>query len=199
LKQQAAAEGDPGKKQQLEARVKGQEAYVQQLREIKPTPPTVTFPTHMALFRGDREIQLHFMGRAHTGGDIVVFLPKERIVCTGDVMTNMPTRLSYMGDGFVNDWPQTLENVMRLEFDTVIPGHGEPFKGKDDIRRFQSLLRDLWTQAVALRKQGLSAVDAAKRVDLTNYASVPQIKGTGIELNEMARMYDVMDGRVLPR
>jgi glyoxylase-like metal-dependent hydrolase (beta-lactamase superfamily II) len=140
------------------------------------------------------------MGRAHTGGDVIVYLPKERVVCTGDVMTNMPTRLSYMGDGFVNEWPDTLENVLRLDFETVIPGHGEPFKGKNDLRYLQTVLRDLWTQASELRRKGYSAEEAAKKVDLTPHSGhVPQIRSTGIDLNEMARMYDVMQGRNLPR
>jgi glyoxylase-like metal-dependent hydrolase (beta-lactamase superfamily II) len=200
LTKQVASEADRTKKSELEARLGVQQAYVEALKEVQPTPPNVTFPARLTLYRGDREIQLHFMGRAHTGGDVIVYLPRERIVCTGDVMTNMPTRLSYMGDGFVNEWPETLENVSRLDFETVIPGHGEPFKGKDNFRYLQAVLRDLWTQASDLRKKGYSAEEAAKKVDLTPHsAHVPQIRGTGIDVNEMARMYDVMQGRSLPR
>jgi glyoxylase-like metal-dependent hydrolase (beta-lactamase superfamily II) len=48
--------------------------------ELKPAPPNVTLRTNMTLYRGDREIQIRFLGRAHTAGDVVVFLPKEKIV-----------------------------------------------------------------------------------------------------------------------
>ena len=89
----------------------------------------------MTLVRGTREIQIRFFGRAHTDGDIVVFLPKERMVATGDMITSA---LSYTGDAFIEEWPATLEGVLSLDFDAVLPGHGSVFKGKDHIRNLQA-------------------------------------------------------------
>jgi hypothetical protein len=70
---------------------------------------------------------------------------------------------------------------------TIIPGHGDPFRDKDRLRKYQAYLRDLWKQAGDLKKQGLSPDDAAKQIDLTSH------KGA------MLRIYDVIDGRLLPR
>ena len=56
---------------------------------------------------------------------------------------------------------------MSLDFDTVLPGHGSVFKGKDHIRNLQAYWRDFYQQATALRKQGVSPEEAAKRIDLT--------------------------------
>ena len=89
----------------------------------------------MTLHRGNREIQIRYMGRAHTDGDVVVFLPKERMIATGDMITSA---LSYTGDAFIEEWPATLEQVMTLDFDTVLPGHGNVFKGQDHIRNLQA-------------------------------------------------------------
>src|SRR5713101_3858871 len=83
--------------------------------ELKPTPPNVTLQTRMTLIRGDREIQIRFLGRAHTAGDVVVFLPRERVVITGDMLT---AALSNMSDAFVNEWPATLDELKKLDFET---------------------------------------------------------------------------------
>ena len=128
----------------------------------------------MTLHRGSREIQIRFLGRAHTDGDVVVFLPKERMVATGDMITSA---LSYTGDAFVSEWPATLEAVMALDFDTVLPGHGSVFKGKDHLRNLQAYWRDFYQQAEAFRKQGVPPEEAAKKIDLTKHAgAIPAAK-----------------------
>jgi glyoxylase-like metal-dependent hydrolase (beta-lactamase superfamily II) len=199
IRKQLAAETDPVKKAPIEQRLNVQLAYSDALKEITPTPPTLTYETRMSMFRGAREIRLLFLGRGHTGGDTVVFLPRERIVATGDlVVGSLP--FMYMGDGFVNEWPDTMDKVLQLDFDTIIPGHGDPFKDKDRLRKYQSYLRDLWKQAGELKKQGLSSDDAAKKIDLTSHkADFPNIQGPGVDPRAMLRIYDVIDGRLMPR
>ena len=145
------------------------------LDEIRPTPPDLTLKTEMTLFRGDREIQLHFLGRGHTGGDVVVFLPEERVIFTGDLMLPF---LSYMGDAFVEDWDETLEAVKALDFDVALPGHGPPIRDKARFDHFQAYLRDLWDQASRLKSQGVSAQEAAQRVYLTAHRpNYPLLRG----------------------
>lgn len=128
-----------------------------------------------------------------------MYLPKERIVCTGDLIVGAVTFMN-MADGFVNEWADTIGKVLQLDFDTIIPGHGEPFTDKERLRSYQAYLRDLWSQAGDLRTQGLSAQDAAKKIDLTKHkANLPQIQGPGVDPRAMVRIYEVMDGRVLPQ
>lgn len=134
LRGQVAAETDAVRRTPLEQRLANQEAYVAALKEIRPTPPNVTYQTRMTLVRGGREIQLHFFGRGHTGGDTVVYLPAERVVATGDLVVGT-FQFMYLGDAFVNEWPDTVEQVLQLDFDMVIPGHGEPFSDKNRLRR----------------------------------------------------------------
>ena len=199
IRKQLAAETDPAKKAPIEQRLAVQVAYSDALKEISPTPPTMTYQTRMSMFRGSREIQLLFLGRGHTGGDTVVYLPKEKIVATGDlVVGSLP--FMFMGDGFVNEWPDTMEKILQLDFDTIIPGHGDPFKDKDRIRKYQSYLRDLWKQSGDLKKRGLTSDEAAKTVDLTSHkADFPNLTAPGVDPRAMLRMYDVMDGRMAPR
>ena len=145
----------------------------------------------MTLYQGNREIQLHHFGRGHTGGDVVIFLPQERIVFTGDLML---LSLSYMGDGFVDEWPDTLEGLKSLDFDVILPGHGAPIQGKDRIELFQAFLRDLWQRVGALRSQELSAEQAAESVDMTDYRSnYPRLAAPGFDIRAIQRIYQLMD------
>ena len=99
-------------------------------------------------------------------------------------------------DGYVNEWPDALEKLKPLDFVDVIPGHGDPFKGKERIDWFQAYLRDLWKQGTALHDQKVSAADAAKRIDMTAHkAHYPAITAPGVNLAWVSRMFEVMEGR----
>src|SRR5580700_11083350 len=124
---QIAAEGNAQQKAALQKDLADAQRLQQQNNEIKVTPPNIHYSTKMVLNRGGREIDMLFLGRGHTGGDTVVFLPKERIVCTGDLMES---RLAYMGDAFFSEWITTLEALKKLDFALGLPGHGTPFRDK---------------------------------------------------------------------
>jgi cyclase len=191
LKRQIAAAKDAATRQTLQQQLKVAEEGFEQLKELKPTPPNVTYSTRRVLDLGGREVQLLFLGRGHTNGDTVVFLPKEKIVATGDLMES---QIAYMGDAQFAEWLTTLDALKRLDFDTDLPGHGMPFRGKELITAFQGYLRDLMKQGADLRKQGVTAEAAAQRVDLTAYrSSFPQIQGPGAELRGVRRLYAWMD------
>jgi glyoxylase-like metal-dependent hydrolase (beta-lactamase superfamily II) len=148
----------------------------------------------MTLHKGSREIQLLFLGRGHTGGDTFVYLPKEKIVCTGDEEEG--ARVAYMGDAFFDEWIATLEELKKLDFTLALGGHGTPFRDKSIITAFQSYLRDIVDQVSKLRKQGVSADEAAKRVDLRAHAKdFSQIQGPGAEARGVRRIYAWLDER----
>ena len=187
LRQRISQETDPQQKATLERQVQNSLAYVEQVKEVKQTPPNVTFDNTMTLYRGGRELHLMYLGRGHTDTDVVTFLPRERIVATGDLMESV---ISYMGDSYPEEWIATLEKLKALDFDTVLPGHGVPFKGKERITAFQEYLRDLIAQTNALKRQGLSAEDAAPKIDLMKHAATfPQIRAVGVDVAVTRRIY----------
>jgi glyoxylase-like metal-dependent hydrolase (beta-lactamase superfamily II) len=193
LKKQLADAKDSAQRATLEKQLAATQADLEELKTLKPTPPTMSYSSKMTLFRGQREIQFLFLGRGHTQGDTVVFLPKEKIVCTGDLMES---RLAYMGDAMFDEWITTLDALKELQFDTVLPGHGVPFHEKSLITAYQSYLKDFTIKVAELRKQGLSAEEAAQKVDMTSHkADFPQIQGPGAELRGVRRMYEWMDER----
>jgi glyoxylase-like metal-dependent hydrolase (beta-lactamase superfamily II) len=191
LRQRIAQEKDAAQKATMERQVASSLAYLEQVKETKVTPPNLTFDRRMTLYRGGREIQILYLGRGHTDTDVVVYLPKERIVATGDLMESV---ISYMGDSYPEEWIPTLDRLRAIDFDTVMPGHGVVFKGKDKIVAFQQYLRDAITQVTALRKQGLSAEEAAQRVDMRAHSQTfPAIRAVGIDPAAVRRMYALAD------
>lgn len=192
-KQRIASEKDPTKKAALQKQLAGDQRGWEELKELRPTPPNVTYTSKMVLYKGQREIDLLHLGRGHTGGDTVVFLPKERIVCTGDLMES---RLAYMGDAYFDEWVTTLEALKKLDFAVDLPGHGVPFSDKGLITGFQGYLTDLVKQGTALKKQGVSADDAAKRMDLTSHNNQYfGIQGPGADVRGVRRLYAWLDER----
>jgi len=195
LERQVAEESDPTRKAALQERHRVQRDYMNSIGDVVPTPPNITLETEMTLFqlveRGSREIRLLHLGRAHTGGDVVIFLPRERVIFTGDMM--LPG-LAYMGDGHVDEWPAALEALKALDFDVMLPGHGPPVLSKDVITHFQAYLTDLWQKTTDMHRRGVSAEQAAEQIDMTNHsANYRQIRGPGVDPRAIRRIYELLD------
>jgi cyclase len=114
--------------------------------------PNVTFDDHMRIYLGDMPIDLHYVGRGHTDGDIIVHLPEERIVVMGDLFAlwgPYESVVHYAAGGSTRDWPRALEQALKLDFDTVIPGHSglterEQVEGyRDYLIRLGGMVREM--------------------------------------------------------
>tara|TARA_B100001971_G_scaffold154645_1_gene144011 strand:+ start:267 stop:1214 length:948 start_codon:yes stop_codon:yes gene_type:complete len=92
------------------------------VRNSKLLPPQITFKDKMVFDDGQMRAELLYLGNAHTHGDVFVWLPKERILFSGDACVNGP--YNYMGDGNSLDWPKTLDAAKALKPKTICPGHG---------------------------------------------------------------------------
>ena len=188
LKKRIADERDPQQKGTLERQLAVAQQGWEELKEIRPTPPNVTYSTKKTVNLGGREVQMLFLGRGHTNGDTVVYLPKEKIVATGDLMES---QIAYMGDAQFDEWIATLEALKKLEWNLDLPGHGAPFSDKSRVTAFQGYLSDLVTQGRALKQQGRTVDETARLVDLTKYKEVfPQIQGPGADIRGVRRLYD---------
>lgn len=192
LEQQLASAADDSTKNVLQKRIQYQKNYKDATDAVTPRAPNEIFTEKLQYKFGDRLIQILFLGRAHTGGDAVVFLPEEKILITGDLLT---AGISYLGDGYPEEWVKTLDRLKELDFEMVLPGHGDPFENREHIDHFQAYLTDFWTQAVQMRKNGVEAEAASKRIDMTGHAQhYPQIKEPGVSLHGVQRVYELIDG-----
>jgi glyoxylase-like metal-dependent hydrolase (beta-lactamase superfamily II) len=95
------------------------------------TWPTMTFTGKMTLWLGKLEVQLLQLGRGHTKGDTVVWLPQDRVLLSGDLVEFDAT--PYAGDAYFKDWPQTLKNVAALKPIALVPGRGPALLGEEQV------------------------------------------------------------------
>ena len=105
-------------------------------RDVETVPtgltwPTMTFIGKMSLYLGSLEVQLLQLGRGHTKGDTVVWLPQERTLLSGDLVEFDAT--PYAGDAYFRDWPTTLERVAALKPLALVPGRGPALVGEDRV------------------------------------------------------------------
>ena len=133
------AKAAPGERAKLETDLKAAERYLVEVTALKPALPTIAFERTMKLYRRDREIHLLHLGRAHTEGDVFVYLPKEKVVITGDAVIGWTP---FMGDGYPEDWVGTLDRLAQLDFTHIIMGHGAP-AGRDWLRTFRGYIHDM--------------------------------------------------------
>ena len=139
LRADLAAASTPAQRTKLESDLRLAEAYLTEVKALKPALPTIVFEQTMKLYRRDREIHLLHLGRAHTEGDVFVYLPKEKVVITGDAMIGW---VPYMGDGYPEDWVTTLDRLAQLDFTHIIMGHGDP-AGREWLRTFRNYIHDM--------------------------------------------------------
>ena len=185
----ASLEGE--EKEQMAERIAGMKKFWEATRDVEPRTPTMALERSLVLHRGGREIRLHFLGRGHTGGDVVVYLPKEKVLITGDLLT---AGLPYMGDGYVTEWIETLEALKALKFDVILPGHGAAFEDASKIDHLQAYLRDVWSKVSALHEAGISAEEAAGKIDMSAHAEhFSGISGPGVPAHTVERIYELLD------
>jgi glyoxylase-like metal-dependent hydrolase (beta-lactamase superfamily II) len=139
LKADLAAARSAAQREALERDLRLAQAYLAEVSALQPALPTIAFEQTMRIYRRDREIHLLHLGRAHTEGDVFVYLPREKVVITGDAVIGWTP---YMGDGYPEDWAGTVDRLAQLDFTQMIMGHGE-VAGRDWLRTFRGYVHDM--------------------------------------------------------
>lgn len=136
-------------------------------RDVESVPggltwPTITFTGHMSIWLGKLEVQLLQLGRGHTKGDTVAWLPQQKILFSGDLVEFGAT--PYAGDAYFQDWPQTLDKIAALEARALVPGRGAALTTAAQVREgvagTRAFISDLWqsVRAGVLAGMDLNAV-----------------------------------------
>jgi glyoxylase-like metal-dependent hydrolase (beta-lactamase superfamily II) len=160
LKDDIMRAASPEQKARLEANLHQAEAYLAELKELKPTLPTRTVSSTITLNEQGREIQLLLLGRGHTDGDVYVYLPKEKVVVTGDAVVDW---MPFLNDGYPEEWVQTLTALEQVDFTHMVLGHGE-VATKAHLVFFKGYLTDLIAAVKKAAAEGASLDDMQKGV-----------------------------------
>lgn len=139
--------------------------------EVDVTPPNRLIEERLDLDLDGRPCEILYMGPAHTGGDVVVHLPEERVLFAGDLLFRLCTPIGW--DGTYAGWQRAIERMIALAPAVVVPGHG-PLSDVDGLREFAAYLAYVRAEAERCFEQGLPELDAAKRIDLGPYADWTQ-------------------------
>jgi glyoxylase-like metal-dependent hydrolase (beta-lactamase superfamily II) len=131
--------------------------------------PDIDVKEGLTLIRGERRIEVRHLGNGHTLADLVVWLPKERIVSTGDLVV-WPIPLVGSDQSHVRDWPGTLDAVIALQPAMLVPGHGPVERNTDYARQMRDLFASINQQVFAAVARGASLDDTRKAVNLAAFS-----------------------------
>ncbi len=136
-------------------------------RGIELRPPTTLIEDRLDLDLGGSRVELRYVGPAHTAGDVIVHLPEERVVFTGDILFRLCTPIGW--EGTFERWIAALDTIVALEPEVIVPGHG-PLCGREGPLEMKAYLEYVRTEARRFFEAGLPALEAAKKIDLGPYA-----------------------------
>jgi cyclase len=143
----------------------------------KPAPPSITYPgAEYTLTLGDAKVEVHHFGRAHTGGDSVVFFPDLKVVAVSDVVTTGKTGplIDYAGGGSAVEWSNVLASILALDFDAAIPGNGGVLT-KADVRAYKTKFDTVMARARELVRQGVPQDQLLAKLKTDDIGWTPRI------------------------
>jgi len=180
----------------LQDNVNQAERYLAELKSMQMALPTVTFDRSLILHGKSRTVQILWLGKAHTDGDVFVYLPAERFIATGDALHGWTP---FMNDSYPMDWIRTLKAVEQLDFEYAFGGHGDVFRGKAQFQAWEQYFSDLMTQSATAYSSGVSMTDTVARLSASlvpKYASkMPPTFKDDIVAN-IQKAYRVVSGQV---
>ncbi|WP_119355187.1 MBL fold metallo-hydrolase [Azohydromonas sediminis] len=176
-------------------------------RNVETVPPGLTWPTitftgKMTLWLGKLEVQLLQLGRGHTKGDTVVWLPGERAMLSGDLVEFDAT--PYAGDAYFQDWPKTLDRIAALKPVALVPGRGAALKGEAQVAQglagTKAFVSDVWASVQA----GAAAGKDLRAVYRETYAAMKAKYGHWVIFDhcmpfDVSRAYDEATQHADPR
>ncbi len=130
--------------------------------------PDLTTTDELILQRGTRRIEIRRVGRGHTEADLVVWLPQERILASGDLVV-WPVPLVGGDQSHVTDWPGALDALIALKPALIVPGHGPVLRDLSYVQQLRDLFADITRQVRELRGRGLDLDAARKAIELDDW------------------------------
>ncbi len=128
------------------------------LRIKQPGEPNIVFADQSAVYLGGVEVQLFWLGRGHTNGDTVIYFPDLKTVHTGDLIIDGMPVIDYPGGGSAVEFITTIDRLLTMDFDTMIPGHGR-IMNKEDVRAYRARFAEMNSRMTAAIQRGATKAD----------------------------------------
>ncbi len=182
------------------------ERFPRLFRAVESVPgltwPTVVFEKRMTLWLGKLEVELLQLGRGHTKGDTVVWLPQEKILFSGDLVEYGAT--PYTGDAYLSDWPTTLDAVAALQPRKLVPGRGATLQTPADVKAGLDGTRAFIVDMFASVRKGVAAGKDLRTVYKETYAQLKPRFGEWVIFDhclpfDVTRAYDEATAHRDPR
>ncbi len=173
------------------------ERFPRLFRSVESIPgltwPTLVFRDELTVWMGKREVKILQLGRGHTRGDTVVWLPREKILFSGDLVEYGAT--PYTGDAYLRDWPKTLDRIRALRPEKLVPGRGEALVTPAQVEAGLKDTQDFITQMYESVRVGAQAGKSLRDVYKDTYAMLQPKFGSWVIFDhcmpfDVSRAYD---------
>jgi len=158
---------------------------------IPPTLPTRTFDGRLDLKVGDKEVHLIEVGPAHTRGDVLVHVPEDRVVFTGDILFINGTPIMWQGP--VANWIRACDLIIDMDLEAIVPGHG-PITDKKGVAAVRDYLTYIDAEARKRFDAGMSVEEAARDIALGDYAAWGDAERIAVNVDTLYREYRGEEG-----
>ena len=148
--------------------------------------PNSTFSGEMKKKVGDKVIDLIEVGPAHTNGDVLVYVPSDKVVFTGDILFIEGHPILWAGP--VKNWINACEKIISMDVDFIVPGHG-PVTNNNGVRAVKDYLTYIDTESRKRFESGMNALDAAKDINLDLFSSWGDAERIAVNVNSLFREY----------
>jgi glyoxylase-like metal-dependent hydrolase (beta-lactamase superfamily II) len=153
--------------------------------------PQVTFGDDGAIYLGGVKVEMHHFGRGHTLGDTFVYFPDLRVVHTGDVVVEGMPHIDYKDGGSAVGWVAEIYDLLKLDFDWAIPGHGRLLT-KDEVRQYVKNVEIMNARMKELVRQGVPKDQAGRRLKLDDLGWAKSASTSTFMANDIPGYYDEM-------
>ena len=182
----------PDRKERIKKALTQYDRFQDSFKGSYIVPPTETFERALLLDDPQVPVRLLHLGRANTNGDALAWLPRQKIIATGDIVV-APFPFGF--GSYSGDWIETIGKIKALGFTTLIPGHGPPQSDSSYLDKLVVALNDLRSQVMPLAKAGMPLEEVRKKVD---FAKTTELFGTTprVRTNLQSLFFDPMTGSV---
>ena len=182
------------------------ERFPRLFRAVESIPgltwPNIVFESELTLFLGKLEVRILHLGRGHTKGDTVVWLPQHKVLFSGDLVEFAAT--PYTGDAYLQDWPRTLDRIAALGPEKLVPGRGEALQTPEKVAQGLQDTRDFIVSMFGAVKAGRDAGQPLRDVYRSTYEILKPRFGHWVIFDhclpfDVSRAYDEASGIRDPR